>query len=199
MICCCIVFEDVLFPSSALVRFFHQDRYEFVLSTSVLDQLRYLDTVIHTFFSQRLDTVRFRILTRSSSSWIQSCIQTMPNLKRYIEWGYISFTHYEEGSFPFSSLPFKTKEMITKDRKFEMYVFIGYSDKDHPSHLLPVQSSLFRVLQFIHSPSISSVIFEWERVADIFDGFRLAKDLVLYKHFVLEDMQGTKPIDKTIQ
>lgn len=179
---CFVLFDDVVFPVSALSKYYNHDRCEFLVSSDIQEQLILLDKHICSFISKHLLTVRFRILSRSTLPWTQACLNLLPNLKRFIEWHYVGLVLFEDVS-PWQ----RTIELIQKDRRFENYVLLGYSTHEHFGfgHLGNLK---MRILQFIQNPSLYSMNCEWERVDNTFQQFQQSQQLIVRNHFVLADM-----------
>lgn len=178
-------FDDVLFPTTELHRFFHSDQNEFVLPRPYQEQLDVLDRCIHRVLSSHLDYARFRILTRAPSTWLQACWRWLPRLKRYVDWRYVSVVNYED-----TTRQRQMHQLLAQEPLYNMYLFLGYSveeDVAWPENLRQNAAVKWRVLVFAQKPSLASLLYEWDRMFTIFNGFLTSKEGVIRNHFVVQD------------
>lgn len=178
-------FDDVLFPTTELHRFFHPDHNEFVLPRPYSEQLEVLDRCIHRVLSSHLDYARFRILTRAPSTWLQACWRWLPRLKRYVDWRYVSVVNYED-----TTRQRQMHQLLAQDPLYTMYLFLGYSveeDVAFPDNLRQNPALKWRVLVFVQKPTLATLLYEWDRMATIFQNFLTAKETIIRNHFVVQD------------
>lgn len=175
-------FDDVLFPVSVVSKFFSAEKDEFVVPQPVRDQIHQLDTMIANFIANNLVNTRFRVLTHSQPVWIYKCLALMPILLRFVKWRYVDLVFYE-GTTRHACL----NDLLARDNPYEMYLFAGYSLDEETAIPESILSCLLRFLVFVRKPTLGTMLYEWERMPVIFNGFLTRKDPVIRNHFVVSD------------
>lgn len=178
-------FDDVLFPTTELTRFFQHHRGEFALPQPVQDQLESLDRLLHRVISHHLERVRFRVLTRAPATWLQACLRWLPQLRRYVDWKYVQLVSYED-------TPRQTQmhQLLLQEPLYGMYWFLGDTvDEDVaiPVSLRQNAALKWRVLQFAHKPTLAALLYEWDHLPSVLQRFLSSKEPVLRQHFVVSD------------
>ena len=193
-----LTFDDVIFPTSCLSRYFNTKEQEFLFPATIRDDLLQLDEVIYTFICKHMITTHFRILTRANKNWLFAALRWLPQTRRLVLWCYvIPFFCQQMGKVE------KIKEILSIDRDEGMTpkVILGISNNaDDLDDLLTTTDCLrqmikFRSILFIRRPDVPALLYQWEKITELFISLLDEPHLVYRCHFQPIDEDGTKSVN----
>lgn len=178
-------FDDVIFPTCALKRFFRHDSCTFDLPAPMQDQLVALDHLIHRWLHKHLDHTRFKLVTRAPHSWVHACLRLMPQVQRYVQWRYLDLVVYDD-----TTRQLHMHRMLQHDVRYDLYAFLGYEVDEAiaiPDSLKQCAHVYWRMLVFVRKPTLAALLFEWGHMEAVFGSFLTDRAIVLRNHFVVAD------------
>ena len=178
-------FDDTIFPSHFMSKFYHCNKGLFVPPSLFIEKLQILDRLIANFISKHMSYCRFRIVTHASKRWLAQSLELLPILQRYIEWNYVTIIQCEEKI----SKQDRLYDIIAREKSTDIYFCCGDSLPDInavPSIVKKLGlDAKIRSILFIKQPSIESLQIQWEKIHESF--IELMKDETKWinRHFTV--------------
>lgn len=186
LVCVFLDFDDTIFPSSTMTRFFDQKSGTFNPPKPVIEHILELDSLVTGFVAERMTYCRFRIVSHATSAWIQQALRYMPVLSRFVEWNYVSvipcenFTKYS-----------KIYTILSRETSVDLYFCCGDSSHDVESVPQAVQQlnmqARTRSVLFVRKPTLSNLEYEWKLMPSMLDEMLRAPEIHVARHFVVTD------------
>jgi hypothetical protein len=188
LICGFIDFDDTIFPSTFMTKFFNKEQGVFLPlpPKPVIDHLAAIDRLVTNFIIRHMVYCRFRIITHAGLGWIYQALQFMPVLHTVVAWNYIQIIPCENFT-KFSKL----HDIVSKEQSGDIYFCCGDSPHDVESlpeviNKLHIATKLRSIL-FVRKPDLSALQFQWERLHDIFMEMIKAREPTITRHFVITE------------
>jgi len=179
-------FDDTLFPSSFMTKFFNRKTGLFTPPLPVLDHITHIDTHISEFIGLHMAYCRFRILTHATIDWIYSAIRLMPKLKRFIDWNYISVITCNQHTKQHT-----LSGIVNRETDVDLYFCVGDSAHDVeslPGMLAQVKKDFkYRSILLVKNPSLSVLEFEWGSIPALFLTLLTVEQQIVQRHFLVSD------------
>jgi len=194
LLCGFIDFDDTIFASSLMTKFFNKKQGVFVPPKPVVDRISAIDRLVTDFILRHMSYCRFRIVTHASTDWIYQALRFMPTLNRFVTWNYVQVIPCENFT-KFS----KIYDIISREKSGDLYFCCG--DSPHDVEAVPAVVKRLNIVcrtrsvLFVRNPSLESLQFQWERMPGIFNELIKAPEDHIGRHFVVTDdcKQYAKP------
>jgi len=208
LIQCFVDFDNTIFPSNELMRYFHNGTCRF---ENVPDELRQIllaiDHRVTSFIVHNMFSMRIRIITHAGPYWVRAALRLMPYLQRFVDWGYVGLiTCGNDTKYT------KFYQIIAQEPVPDMFFCCG--DAPHDVEAVPqvidvmlrsksgdidrLQVCKVTTCKFIENPSCENILYEWENIQGRFpdwvndprkrayESFQVKENA---KRFILPDMK----------
>ncbi len=179
-----IDFDNTLFPSFRLTRYFRESEQRFVgLPLLDVDHLLRIDHTICNSLVQRMSFCKHIILTRSSASWIRAALTLLPTLRRFVAWKYVDIIHYD-------NLAEIVVRIIGQSLvEYDVYFICSDSeDEINVIHTVQTKTPCMSV-KFVSFPTPSEIEHQWSWFESAFEEMKYSKDRHTKRYFNFMDDQ----------